>query len=243
MKRVIKDFIRSRPGIYDILKAVKRRLGGAPDPQYDWFDSFSRSQQDTVRFIQIGASDGLRNDPVREFIVRDHWQGVLIEPLPEVFEMLKRNYAGRSGLSFLNAAISQEEGSSLSFWTFKPEFLRGLSTEKRMDYLRKASFDKAHVRKFLNAEPEDVLREIPVPCRTLTSVMNQYLPGGLDLLVIDAEGHEPHIIRSIDFAAVRPKAVFFESHHIAAEMPALTQLFAGAGYRMEHIGGDSVAIR
>ena len=241
MKRVIKDFIRSQPAIYDVLKAAKRSLGGAPDPQYDWFNRFSRSTG-KVRFVQIGANDGLRNDPVREFIIRDHWEGVLIEPLPEVFELLKRNYAKRSGLTFLNAAIAQEEGS-LSFWTFQPEFLRSLPVEARMDYLRKASFDKEHVKKFLQDQPDSVLREIPVPCLTLSGVVKRYLPGGIDLLVIDAEGHEPQIIRSIDFSVVQPRAIFFESHHIAAQMPALTRLFESAGYRVEHIGGDSVAVR
>jgi len=241
MKKLIKDFIRGQPALYDALKAVKRRLHGAPDLQYDWFDRFSRSQGE-VRFVQIGASDGLRNDPVREFIVRDGWQGVLIEPLPDVFELLKRNYAGRRGLQFLNAAIAKQEGS-LSFWTFQPQFLQRLSEEERLEYLRKASFDKEHVCKFLQGQPQTVLREIQVPCRTLTSVVRDYLPQGLDLLVIDAEGHEPQIIRSIDFTAVRPKAVFFESHHIMDQLPGLVSIFEAEGYRVEQIGGDSVATR
>ena len=241
MKTLIKDFIRTRPAMYDVLKSVKRRVSRTPDLQYDWLDRFSRSMQQ-VRFVQIGANDGLHNDPVREFIVRDRWEGVLIEPLPEVFELLKRNYAGQRGLQFLNAAIAQAPGS-LSFWTFQPEFLGRLPTEERLDYLRKASFDKQHVCKFLQGQPDTVLREIRVPCETLTDVVQRCLPLGIDLLVIDAEGHEPQIIRSIDFGAVSPKAVFFESHHIQDQMPALTGIFEAAGYRMQDIGGDSVAVR
>lgn len=239
MSNPIKDFIRSQPRLFDTLKAVKRKVSSAPDPQYDWLDRFSHSMR-KVRFVQIGANDGLRNDPVREFVIRDRWEGVLIEPLPDVFELLKRNYAGHRGLQFLNAAIAAEEGS-LSFWTFQSQFLAGLSEEERLDYLRKASFDKGHVCKFLQGHPESVLKEIKVPCKTLTGVVRQYLPEGLDLLVIDAEGYEPQIIRSIDFNQVRPRAVFFESHHIASQMPQLMSIFQGAGYRVEHIGGDSVA--
>jgi FkbM family methyltransferase len=239
MRNLVKDFIRSQPGLYDTLKAIKRKVGGASDPQYAWLDRFSRSLPH-LRFAQIGANDGLRNDPVREFVIRDGWEGVLIEPLPDVFELLKRNYAGRRGLRFLNAAIGAEEGS-LSFWTFQPSFLQTLSAEERLDYLRKASFDKGHVCKFLNGKPESVLLEINVPCKTLAGVVAEHLPNGLDLLVIDAEGYEPQIIRSIDFKQVRPRAVFFESHHIAGQMPELIDIFQGAGYRVEHIGGDSVA--
>ena len=241
MKRMVKDFIRTRPALYDVLKSLKRRFGNQPDPTYDWFDQFSRSQP-SVRFVQIGAADGLRNDPIREFVLRDGWQGVLIEPLPDVFELLKRNYGPRRGLTFLNAAISDTDGS-LSFWTFQEAFLKALPTEQRLNYLQKASFDKNHVRKFLAGASEDVLKELHVPCRTLTSILQEHMPQGFDLLVIDAEGHEPRIIHSVTTFTLKPKAIFFESHNIPrGEMTALTGILESAGYRVEQIEGDSVAV-
>jgi hypothetical protein len=36
------------------------------------FNEFSLCNGRAVRFIQIGASDGLHSDPIREFVVRDH---------------------------------------------------------------------------------------------------------------------------------------------------------------------------
>ena len=98
MKTLIKDFIRTRPAMYDVLKSVKRRFSRVPDLQYDWLDRFSRSMQQ-VRFVQIGANDGLHNDPVREFIVRDRWEGVLIEPLPEVSSSSSATMRGSAGCS------------------------------------------------------------------------------------------------------------------------------------------------
>jgi len=224
-----------------MLKSAKRRLNVESDPTYDWFDQFSKSHPQ-LRFIQIGAADGLRNDPIREFVIRDRWQGVLIEPLPDVFELLKKNYGNREGLRFLNVAVSTAS-DPLSFWTFKPDFLQTLDTEERLDYLRKASFDKAHVMKFLGSVPQSVLREIKVPCVTLSTVVEQNMPDGIDLLVIDAEGHEPQILRGIDFDAVRPKAIFFESHHISTrDMAEITAALDSAGYRIEQVKGDSAAM-
>ena len=46
---------------------------------------------------------------LREFILKYHWKGVLIEPQPDVFERLKANYAGlNDALSFENVAISRD---------------------------------------------------------------------------------------------------------------------------------------
>src|SRR5580704_6695904 len=62
-----------------------------------------------LTFIEVGANDGEFNDPLREYIVKFQWRGVLIEPQPDVFERLKLNYAGQSDrLSFENVAISTD---------------------------------------------------------------------------------------------------------------------------------------
>ena len=43
-------------------------------------------------FIQVGANDGRTGDPIRKHIERYQWRGLLLEPLPNVFEVLTRNY-------------------------------------------------------------------------------------------------------------------------------------------------------
>src|SRR5262245_48292496 len=104
----LKDWVRTRPALFDFCRAQSRLWLRRPDPAYEFFDAFSKGRRGQVTFIQIGANDGLRNDPIREFIVRDAWTGVLVEPLPDVFDLLKKNYSGRAAarLEFVNAAIS-----------------------------------------------------------------------------------------------------------------------------------------
>jgi FkbM family methyltransferase len=241
MREAVKDYIRSKPRVFDLLKSVKRHWNGASDQTYQWFDRFSRAHTQ-VRFVQIGAADGLRNDPIREFILRDGWRGAMIEPLPDVFELLKSNYAHRSrNLVLLNAAISQNAGNA-TFWTFKESFLAVLPREVRLEYLRKASFDKEHVKKFLRkGVSEDVLRRIDVPCMTVSQVVATYMQDGVDLLVIDAEGHEVEIIKSVEESTVRPEAIFFESHHLGVRGVELVRALERSGYSVLQLGGDSVA--
>src|SRR6266481_6003650 len=60
-------------------------------------------QKKDLFFIQIGANDGVSNDPLYKFVIEYGWAGILVEPLPQVFEVLRRNYADKPNLKFLNA--------------------------------------------------------------------------------------------------------------------------------------------
>ncbi|MBK6937124.1 MAG: FkbM family methyltransferase [Chitinophagaceae bacterium] len=62
-------------------------------------------------FVQIGANDGKSGDPLYEFIINHNWKGILVEPMPDVFEQLKENFSFASGrLIFENSAISDTGG-------------------------------------------------------------------------------------------------------------------------------------
>ncbi len=242
----LKDYVRTKPHLYDFLKLIRRRIFPKPDPTYDFFDSFSKSHSGKVNFVQIGANDGLRNDPIREFVIRDRWKGIFVEPLLTVFGMLQNNYAyaSNSGLVFVNAAISASDSNSFIFYTFDNCFLQSLSLEKRLDYLRKASFDRKHVEHHISKMSEGAIKEIEVTCLTMTSFLNKYWTGGkIDLLVIDAEGHEPSIIKSIDFDKFQPEAIYFESHNLGEGKGTLFGVLNDNGYSVSEIGGDAIALK
>src|ERR1700677_3287835 len=46
-------------------------------------------------FIQVGAYDGLSTDPLRKYIARCPWSGVMLEPQPRPAERLRELYADR----------------------------------------------------------------------------------------------------------------------------------------------------
>ena len=242
---MMKNFLKTRPRLYDWYIRMKR-LRGRKRSSFDFFDTFSKESGHPVSFVQIGANDGLRNDPIREFIVRDRWTGILIEPLPTAFIELKRNYHYLKNpyLFFVNAAISNE-GGHLSFWTFKEAFLAGLPLEKKMSYLRKSSFDPDHLRRFVPDDRlfEDIAESIQVPCLSIADVVkNHGLENKIDLLVVDAEGFESVIIPSIDFSVIKPKAIYFEFEHLGSEKVKVYQYLISNGYEMKEIKTEAVAI-
>jgi len=65
-----------------------------------------------VFFLQVGANDGLMDDPIH-FLVRKYgWRDVLLEPDPQLFERLKENYSGVDGPILVNAALSPINGKT-----------------------------------------------------------------------------------------------------------------------------------
>lgn len=244
----LKERLKSFPMVYDVGTRIKRVAGIRP-PCYPWFDALSRSLDHRIRFIQIGANDGLRNDPIREFIVRDGWTGTFVEPVPSVYALLKSNYRKyeQQGLLFLNVAVSSSSSAALKFHTFRDEFLEGLDLGSRMDCLRKASFDRAHVQKHLSREhpgvrEEYALASIEVPTLSIAELTEMAgLGSGYDLLVIDAEGHECEILGGMDLEAEGPAMIFFESHHLGEGLAKVNERLESHGYTVNQVGGDSVA--
>lgn len=237
--------LRERPRLYDLA----RRLRATPRyPAARFLDGFSRAHGRRVRFVQIGANDGMRSDPIRGFVVRDRWSGVLVEPLPTVFELLKANYRhlrGR-GLTFVNAAISDADAPSLPFWSYDERFLAGLALEERLEFLRKASFDRRHALGFARMKGlgESILSEIRVPCLALPSLLARHAVGDpVDLLVIDAEGHEPAILSGLKRDTPRIEAIFFESHNLGDGRGPLFRHLEDLGYRLFELEGDAVALQ
>ena len=66
-----------------------RRRRPPPHPLGRVLFEFARAYPD-VFFVQVGANDGDLLDPLREEIGFRKWSGIMVEPVPYVFERLQR---------------------------------------------------------------------------------------------------------------------------------------------------------
>lgn len=243
-RRSIADFFRARPKLYDWARQFRLRALGPISRIGQQLDHLTATHTRDFRFLQIGASDGLRNDPLRDFIVRDRWSGVFVEPLPDAFALLKSNYkhlAQKQNLAFLNAAVSSDS-ASLPFHTFQESYLAGKPLEERLHLLRKASFERSQVLPFANGD-ENILT-INVPCLEINELTAQYFPDkNLTLLALDVEGHEWEILSKLDFTAFRIQAVLFETWNLGNRKGDLLRLLEGNGYKIKEAEGDALAIK
>ena len=70
--------------------AVPRRSGSAI---VDLVEALSRSGR-AVRFVQVGSNDATSDDPLRPYVDAWGWTGVLVEPVPYVYERLRAGEPG-----------------------------------------------------------------------------------------------------------------------------------------------------
>lgn len=73
----------------------------------NWYNS---NKNGKLNFLQIGAMDGVKHDELYRYVVSNDWTGVLVEPLPDMFEQLIQNYQEQPGLKFECSAITNEDG-------------------------------------------------------------------------------------------------------------------------------------
>jgi FkbM family methyltransferase len=159
-----------------------------------------------LTFAQIGANDGVRFDPIHAFVRanRHRVTGVVVEPLPDLFEALRRNYRDCPGVIAVNAAIHNEERKA-TLYRVDPRRAIGLP-----DWVHGiASFDREHLAQHSIIPPEAIVG-VEVPCLRLDELLKAHGITELDLLLIDTEGYDAEIIRGLDLREARPRTLRFE---------------------------------
>jgi FkbM family methyltransferase len=200
-----------------------------------------KSRGEKFFFVQIGAYDGLKSDPIQASVRERRWRGILVEPQPDAFERLKRNYANIPNLIFENVAIAAC-GRSLTLYKLRDEFAHLVQGDHRM----LSSFDPEHVIKHLTTRVDagQALETLQVPCLTLSSLFAKYAVQTVDLLQIDAEGYDYEILKLVDFRETKPKIIHFEHAHLGpAEKGECIQLLVSQDYKVVTGAYDMIAFQ
>lgn len=190
------------------------------------------------RFVMIGANDGIYGDHLYKYTDSGLWQGVLVEPQPDVFERLKANLGGRAGLNFENLAIANGLDSLRLYCAPKQR------REQEAHASTVTSFDRQIVARQLKMAPED-LDHIDVPCMSLTKLVEKHGYQGFSVLVIDCEGADLEVLSSLDFQRFTPLVIQFEHGHLTSkQITAAVSLLSAHGYQVNYGGfqHDTVAI-
>jgi FkbM family methyltransferase len=191
-------------------------------------------------FIQIGANDGEQRDPLRREVLHRRWRGLLIEPLPDVFERLQRNYAGVERVELLNIAIADSDGSR-PLWHLAPSDDPGLPPW----YDALGSFRRDVVLRHRDFIPDidERIVSTEVTCITPETLCLRHDLSDVDVVQVDTEGYDYEILRRLPFERLRPRLVIYEHHHLSPEDRAEAQaLLRSKGYELFEESLDTVAL-
>ena len=140
---------------------------------------------------------------------------------------MQQTYRDQPQVTLLQAAIAEQEGTRELYC-------------QRGEASMAASFDRDHLRRHGIPDAEIVTQ--PVACHTVESALRAAGLEHVDLIQIDAEGYDWPIIRSIDFARLRPRILRFEYRHMPPrDADACLALLASHGYRFIIEARDIIA--
>lgn len=223
-----------------------------PGSLADFISQYSTSKPDDFFVIQIGANDGITNDPIHKFIKRDGWKGVLLEPQFKVFsEELSVIYQKNKNIHPLCAAIGAEDGNQrlykIAFCDSR--WATGLASfclEKVQVLFENGVVEKNCLKEgiIIPAELEDRIGFDEVKVISPKSLIDTYQIEKIDLLQIDAEGYDLEVIKIFDIPNTKPEAIIFENENL--ELNALTECYAflrANGYQLAQFGRDTLALR
>lgn len=222
-----------------------------PGSLSDFLSTYSLSKKGDFTVIQIGANDGITNDPIHKFIKRDRWKGVLLEPQRSVYEQfLKKIYQKNEGLHPICAAIGENDGMQKLYKIGFSEdrWATGLASfsKEKVEELFENGVVETNCRKFGIPIPTDPERRITfeeVPVVSPATLMKTYQLNRIDLLQIDAEGFDLEVIRIFDVPKSLPQAIIFENvNHEQHELDTCYAMLEANGYRLRKFGRDTLAV-
>lgn len=247
-----------------ILARVKAMLFGGPataDAQtpltfHQALDGL-RSRLGTVNILQIGANDGVINDPLYEFVSAhpDRTRIILVEPQAGLIAPLTRAYAFHPEKRIFQGAIGGQD--RLILYGVRPDCWSDLEVPYAKDWpLYRAPTGIASARRDMVASwverhyrgplaADDVIERQEVESLDVPTLLQRVdLFSRLDVLVVDAEGWDDEVIYLSDIEGLRPALIYFEACHLdPPRLNALSYRLDRAGYEIRRMGDNALAER
>jgi FkbM family methyltransferase len=188
-----------------------------------------------LNFIQIGAFDGITGDPLRKYIDKCGWTGVLVEPQARAAEKLRTLYHSNNRIVVLQAALHGELGMRRLLTVNSvaaPHWVGGL-----------ASFHSDIITKHSDLIPglQAMIKEESVDCITFDKVLGCLPRKPIDILQIDTEGADAYILSLFPFHLAQPSIIHWEVKHLSkAQQEDTLEMLRRFGYRLARSGSEDM---
>jgi FkbM family methyltransferase len=162
-------------------------------------------------FVEAGANDGLAQSNTYWFETFRGWRGVLVEGVPELAAACRHN---RPLARLFNCALVAD--ASITDVTMKTANLMSVVAGS----FGSAEAERQHLERGLAVQRLAAVREVKVPARTLTSILEAAALPRVDLLSLDVEGYELQALHGLDLGRFAPGYILVEVRSLA-QMDAL----------------------
>lgn len=194
--------------------------------------------------LQIGAHDGVMDDPVHASILRWKLPALLVEPMPDFFARLQANYASQSGVAFENVAVSTSRGEATLYRLANdralPAWAHGMASFNRQVILEHKDWPELR-----NLDLEKLIVNVRVPVLTVADLLAKHPAlGPILVLQIDTEGHDYQVLRSAVAAGCLPPIINYEHAHLSYDdSVAARELLTQHGYGFHTDENNTLAVK
>ena len=154
-------------------------------------------------FIEAGANNGIRQSNTLLLEKYYGWSGILIEPIPVLYEECKKNRPDAlvEQCALVSSSFKENEIKmtycnlmSITNDTFKYEIDKVNHLTKGKSFLKEG----------------EKIYDIDVPVKTLNKIIEDNKILKIDLLVLDIEGYEFEALNGLDLDRHKPKYILIE---------------------------------
>jgi FkbM family methyltransferase len=234
-----KEFLKSIPFLRAAVRTVRRRY-------YKWkewkTDPVRHIQNalpgmKNVYIVQIGSNDGKTHDPIHVLLLRNpSWAALFVEPVPFLFERLRQNYANNSSYRFENVAIGDRVGVTPFYYV--DDSAKEQLSEVPWWFDQVGSFDRDHITRHFGNTLDRFIVTANVPTVPLEVLLERNNVNKIDLLNIDTEGYDWHVLRQLDLTKYSPTAILIEHRHLSTATKTEVRSFLQDRYRIVDLGHD-----
>jgi FkbM family methyltransferase len=158
-------------------------------------------------FIEAGGFDGITQSNTYYLERFRGWHGLLVEPMPELARLARRN---RPGAQVLECALVDTGFSAPSITMQFGDLMTTVNRPGAEQWVAQGL-----VQGWRDPRTEEV------PARTLTSLIEAAGSPPIDLLSLDVEGHEPAALAGLDLDRHAPAWILVEMHDLNAGRAAV----------------------
>jgi hypothetical protein len=221
-----------------------------------------------TRLVQIGANDGSNSgndDTIRKLLSAKSTHALLVEPNPQVFEMLKSTIAteynnATTRIKPMNALVCPK-GADLTFFVVHneklvedypnaPHWVRyqlsSLNLESVITGIRGFLSQMRKGGKFKGSRARTYIQNVTIACTPFLAVLEQggFAPRDVDVLAVDTEGYDAKVVtNALQVPGFLPRTIIFEVKGLPVdERDALLDILEERGYSTDcpKVGGVRV---
>lgn len=192
--------------------------------------------------VNIGAMDGVKFDESWPYVDEHSFKTLYVEPIPYQFEKLKKNLEGKNAI-LENCAISTYDGT-IQMITIDPAPIDSMELHECFYGMSSVYPPKNGLAISQNAPIlEKYGQMLMVPCIKLDTLLTKHNIKQIDVLLIDAEGHDWKILKQLDLDVYKPELIRLEYESLTErEQEEVVQFLSNNGYMFQISGQDLDAI-